>query len=321
MTAVCESRIALACDRLRAGELVAFPTETVYGLGADAAQPDAVAKIYALKGRPSDHPVIVHVADAEQMGAWAQNVPDTAWALADAFWPGPMTLIVPRGRGVSLALTGGQDTVGIRVPSHPVARRLLASFGGGVAAPSANRYGRISPTRADHVREEFGQWAPLVLDGGECEVGLESTIVSLIDVPTVLRPGAVTRERIEAVIGPLADPAGRTVPRAPGTTVSHYAPGTPLRFWVGPASTGMYPDPDAAVLALSARSPGHRGAWRQLAEDPAAYGRDLYAALRDLDRAGAPQILVEVPPQGGAWEAVHDRLRRSAAAYTDTKLA
>jgi L-threonylcarbamoyladenylate synthase len=314
-----DADIELACQRLRAGELVAFPTETVYGLGADAMQPEAVAKIYALKGRPSNHPVIVHIAESAQMGQWASNIPEKAWALAERYWPGPLTMILPRAPRVPLAVTGGQDTIGIRVPSHPVARRLLSGFGGGVAAPSANRYGRISPTRAEHVHEEFGMAAPLVLDGGDCDVGLESTIVSLAGRPMLLRPGAISRAQIEAVVGPLHEAVGSEAPRAPGTTVSHYAPRTPLRWWMS-ETVGQVPNPDAAVLALRSRPAGHRGPWIQLPADPIPYGRALYAALRDLDHSGAPEILVETPPTDPAWEAVRDRLQRSAAAYSETEL-
>jgi L-threonylcarbamoyladenylate synthase len=314
-----QSDIANACDRLRAGQLVAFPTETVYGLGADASQPRAVERIYALKGRPSNHPVIVHLAAAAEISQWARDIPQTAWALADHFWPGPLTLILRRASHVPLAVTGGQDSVGVRVPSHPVAQALLKAFGGGVAAPSANRYGRISPTRAEHVREEFGDESPLVLEGGDCDVGLESTIISLLGTPMLLRPGGISRRQIEAVIGPLGETSEGDVPRAPGTTVSHYAPATPLR-WLSPAELRAGIDPAAAVLALSPPPPGHRGPWTRLANDPVLYGRDLYAALRRLDQTGSPIILVEPPPHDPAWEAVHDRLKRSAAAYTETNL-
>ena len=311
--------IERACELLRAGQLVAFPTETVYGLGADASSPEAVARIYALKGRPSNHPVIVHVAQAEQMQTWATDIPQTAWQLAQQFWPGPLTLILRRAASVPLSVTGGQDSVGVRVPSHPVAQALLAAFGGGIAAPSANRYGQVSPTRAAHVREEFGTATPFLLEGGDCEVGLESTIVSLVGAPTLLRPGGISRAQIEAVIGPLAAAVPGQVPRAPGTTVAHYAPATPLR-WVEPRLLAAGVAAEAAVLARGPKPAAHRGLWIRAPADPARYGRDLYASLRALDRAGAPVILVESPPDDPSWEAVRDRLRRSAAAYTDTEL-
>jgi L-threonylcarbamoyladenylate synthase len=312
--------IEAACKRLRDGELVAFPTETVYGLGADATQPEAVSRIYALKGRPSNHPVIVHLADASQIAQWARDIPPSAWELAERFWPGPLTLILPRAAQVPLAVTGGQDSVGLRVPAHPVAQALLRRFGGGIAAPSANRYGRVSPTRAEHVFAEFGDEAPLVLQGGDCAVGLESTIVSLLGPPMVLRPGGISRARIESVLGPLVEQHHvADAPRAPGTTVSHYAPSTPLRWMPRPGS-GVGIDPWAAVLARSPRPSNHRGPWTQLADDPVQYGRNLYASLRALDQSGAPTILVEALPSNPDWEAVLDRLQRSAAAYTDTKL-
>ncbi len=314
-----ENTIADACVRLRAGQLVAFPTETVYGLGADASQPRAVEQIYALKGRPSNHPVIVHLAEAAQIQQWARDIPAAAWALADHFWPGPLTLILPRASHVSLAVTGGQDSIGVRVPSHPVAQALLKAFGGGIAAPSANRYGRISPTRAEHVRDEFGEESPLVLEGGGCDVGLESTIISLLGAPTLLRPGGITRAQIEAVIGALSEPGDGNVPRAPGTTASHYAPKTRLR-WLNSTDHSAGIDPLAAVLALSPEPPEHRGPWLRLARDPVLYGRDLYAALRTLDQTDSPIILVEPPPFEPDWEAIRDRLRRSAAAYNEAEL-
>ncbi len=312
--------IQRACELLRQGELVAFPTETVYGLGADAANPEAIAKIYALKGRPSNHPVIVHLANVEQIENWAAHIPATAWQLTAQFWPGPLTLILPRASHVPLAVTGGQDSVGLRVPSHPVARRLLEAFRGGIAAPSANRYGRISPTLAAHVLQEFGDRAPLTLDGGDCEIGLESTIVSLVGKPTLLRPGGISRAQIEAVIGTLAELNPIDAPRAPGTTVSHYAPMTPLRLIDSVTLRDGCP-PAAAVLSRSARPDSHRGLWITAASDPVRYGHDLYANLRALDQAGAPVILVETPPTDSDWEAVWDRLTRSAAAYTGRELA
>ncbi|WP_442770390.1 L-threonylcarbamoyladenylate synthase, partial [Zoogloea ramigera] len=194
--------IQRAVQLLRQGELVALPTETVYGLGADALNPDAVAKIFAAKGRPSDHPLIVHLADASQIMTWAREVPKDAIALARAFWPGPLTLILKRDESVPDLVTGGQDTVGLRVPNHPVALELLRAFGSGVAAPSANRFGRISPTTAEHVRQELGERVALILDGGACAVGLESTIVDLSrGVPVILRPGAIGADDIARVLG------------------------------------------------------------------------------------------------------------------------
>jgi L-threonylcarbamoyladenylate synthase len=312
------AQIEAAARRLRAGELVAFPTETVYGLGADAANPAAVARIFAAKGRPASHPVIVHLASADQLGDWVQAVPESARRLAAAFWPGPLTLVLPRAARVPDAVTGGQDTVAVRVPAHPVARQLLEAFGGGIAAPSANRYGRVSPTRAEHVREEFGAAVGLVLDGGDCEVGLESTIVACLDGrPRLLRPGGITRAQLELVVGPLST-ADEVAPRVPGSVKSHYAPATPVEL-VEPAGleARLHESParrQIAVLARRAPSVGPATrAWRVLPGDAAGFGHALYAALRELDRCGADRILVERVPDDAAWDAVRDRLERAAA--------
>jgi len=305
-----------AVELLRAGRLVAFPTETVYGLGADASNPEAVARIFAAKGRPADHPLIVHLASAAQVADWASEFPAPARALAEAFWPGPLTLVLPRSTRVPDDVTGGQDTVGLRVPSHPVAHELLRRFGGGVAAPSANRHGRVSPTRAEHVREELGDRVDLVLDGGDCEVGLESTIVGCRDGEvTLLRPGHITRLDLERVVGPVRLPSSRA-PRVPGSLRSHYAPATPVallppeaigRLCLGEEASGL------AVLAPRPRPPGIAVlAWRELPADPRGYGRALYAALRELDALGARRIVVESVPDGDAWAAVSDRLARAA---------
>ena len=302
---------------LRAGGLVAFPTETVYGLGADASNPDAVARIYAAKGRPASHPLIVHVASAEEVSRWAREFPEPARRLARAFWPGPLTLVLPRAAGVPDAVTGGQDTVALRVPSHPVAQSLLVAFGGGIAAPSANRYGKVSPTRAGHVRAELGDAVACVLEGGDCEVGLESTIVSFAGAePQLLRPGGIARERIEAVVGRLAG-AGADAPRVPGSVRSHYAPAAPVEQ-LSPeallARAGHARAADrVAVLASFDAPAGFEGWWRRMPPDAAGYGHDLYAALRELDDAGAACILVERVPHAPEWEAVRDRLARAAA--------
>ncbi len=310
--------IAEAAAALRAGEVVAFPTETVYGLGADARNPAAVRRIYALKGRPPGHPLIVHLATAAALDDWASAVPPVARRLAERFWPGPLTLVLPRGPGVPDEVTGGQASVGVRVPSHPVAQALLAEFGGGVAAPSANRYGRVSPTRAAHVREEFGDEVRRVLDGGDCAVGLESTIVSCLgDVPLLLRPGRVSLGELEAVAGPVRRAAAGEGPRAPGTTRSHYAPATPVRL-VDAAALATLQDARVAVLARRPAPPTFGGvAWLDAGATPEGYAHDLYANLRHLDRAGASAILVEAPPASAAWEAIRDRLQRAAARDED----
>ncbi len=325
MTAPSATEIERAAAVLRSGGLVAFPTETVYGLGADARNPDAVARIFAVKQRPQDHPVIVHIPGIEYLERWARDVPPLALALARAFWPGPLTLVLKRAAGVPDAVTGGQDTVGLRVPSHPVAQALLRAFAGGngghrfdgVAAPSANRFGRISPTTAEHVRADLGSDVDLILDGGACEVGIESTIVDCSrGAPVLLRPGRVTATDIASVAGLMPLGADRESPRAPGTLESHYAPRHPLKLVV-PAqwdkalaqSRGR-----RAVLSLReqpAQDPSMR--WVRMPQDPVRYGRDLYAGLRALDACDCEFILVEAPPPGPAWDAIHDRLIRAAS--------
>lgn len=320
------AEIDAAVAALRAGELVAFPTETVYGLGADARNPAALRKIYALKGRPSTHPLILHLADAAQLPQWVASVPPAAKALAERFWPGPLTMVLRRASGVPDELTGGQDSVAVRVPSHPVAQALLSAFGCGIAAPSANRYGRVSPTRAEHVREEFSQ-ALLVLEGGECAVGLESTIVSLLEgEPRLLRPGAITRAQIEAIIGPVLEagaPGG--APRVPGSTAQHYAPQTPVQL-VSPRDLAQS-IVDAVArgerLAVMARSEAPLESavasmihWQRMPDASADYGQQLYAMLRRLDKLGVSRILVERVPAGIEWDAIRDRLGRAAATFS-----
>jgi L-threonylcarbamoyladenylate synthase len=314
----CAAEIEKAVALLNAGELVAFPTETVYGLGADASNPVAVDRIFAAKGRPKTHPLIVHVSGLAAARGWAGDFPEAAVRLAEAFWPGPLTLVLPKAAQVPASVTGGQASVALRAPAHPVARALLAAFGRGIAAPSANRYGRISPTRAADVREELGERVALVLDGGDCEVGLESTIVACLDGRiTLLRPGAVSRSQVGDVVGAVSD-AGPDAPRAPGSDRAHYAPGTPLA--VVPAAelraavdAALAAGGRVAVLARSARAGDERVSFRRMPESPAAYGRALYAALRALDAAGAARILVEAVPEGEAWAAVADRLARAGA--------
>jgi len=321
-----DGQIARAVALLRAGELVAFPTETVYGLGADASNPRAVAKIFAAKGRPADHPLIVHLASAAALGSWARELPPAAEKLAAAFWPGPLTMILKRAAGVPDAVTGGQDTVGLRVPDHPLALALLGAFAGtthgGLAAPSANRFGRISPTTAAHVRAELGAAVALVLDGGACAVGIESTIIDLSRGGAVLlRPGAIAAAALARVLGGEVEEGGVATagqPRVSGSLAAHYAPATPLQLVPGAALI------DAAIAArarglrvavLARRSPpGAAGdlLWHQASAEPAGYAHDLYAALRQLDASGVELILVEAVPEDPPWGAVADRLRRAA---------
>lgn len=312
--------IEKAVALLEAGELVAFPTETVYGLGADAQNAAAVARIFAAKGRPTTHPLIVHFSNFAAARTWAADVPPAAEKLAEAFWPGPLTLVLPKSARVPAAVTGGQPGVALRAPAHPVARALLAAFGRGIAAPSANRYGRISPTRAADVREELGERVALVLDGGACEVGLESTIVACLGGRvTLLRPGSISRSQVADVVGRVED-AGADAPRAPGRDRSHYAPGTPLAVAEAGALRGEVEAAEArgervAVLARTAPTVAtDRVVWRRMPAAPAPYGRALYAELRALDAAGADRILVEAVPAGEPWAAIADRLSRAAGA-------
>jgi len=318
--------IERAAAILRAGGLVAFPTETVYGLGADASNPAAVAKIFAAKGRPQDHPVIVHLARIELLPLWAREFPAAAQTLAAAFWPGPLTLILKRAAGVSDCVTGGQDTVGLRIPGHPVALELLRAFAGdeggrafsGVAAPSANKFGRISPTTAEHVRAELGAAVETVLDGGECGVGIESTIVDLSRGRAVLlRPGAITLAQIAAVLGAEVELPDAAAPRVSGALDSHYAPRTPLHLVPAaelPAKLVALRGKKLAVLARAAAPPGLKDVnWQTAPRGAAGYAHELYASLRRLDALGCAAILVEAPPSAPEWQGVNDRLRRASS--------
>lgn len=311
-----------AARLLADGKLVAFPTETVYGLGVDAANADAVERVFVVKGRPADHPVIVHLPEAGAMPAWACEIPETAWRLAAAFWPGPLTLVLKRAEGVSDAITGGQDTVGLRVPGHPVARALLEAFGGALAAPSANRFGRISPTTAEHVMAEFDEGVAAVVDGGPCEVGIESTIVDLSGKrPALLRPGMLGAEQISEVLGCEVQAArADTGPRVSGRLESHYAPQSPAEIVTAAGLTPRLRELLGAGqrVAVLARRPGPTDLpaaceWSQMPADAAAYARVLYAELRRADASGANRILIESPPGHSGWRAVSDRLYRAVA--------
>lgn len=333
-------QIEAAAARLLAGGLVAFPTETVYGLGADAENPDAIAGIYAAKGRPSNHPVIVHVAPGAQLDYWACDIPDMTWALTEAFWPGPLTLILRRAPHVPDAVSGGQNTIGLRCPSHPVAQALLAQFAalkgghGGVAAPSANKFGQVSPTTADHVRAEFPDTTSselLILDGGASSVGIESTILDLSRVgagqaPVLLRPGHIGAKEIADVIGMMpSQEAGADAPRVSGSLKAHYAPHTPLRIvsretllaMLAQASDGLkrvvlgFGDAPASTGDLANKG----WQWVKASGRADTYAHDLYARLRDMDRLSFDLILVEQPPQTPSWQAINDRIGRAAAAF------
>lgn len=318
-----DSELDRAVAVLRAGGLVAFPTETVYGLGADASNPAAVRRIFEAKERPATHPLIVHLADAVQLANWAREVPEHARRLARRFWPGPLTVILKRARGVSDVVTGGQDTVALRVPAHPLALQLLARFGSGVAAPSANRHGRVSATTAEHVRKEFGAAVDCVLDGGATQIGIESTIVDCSGAgAALLRPGWITGREIEAALGAPLDAPPAEAPRAPGMLAAHYAPRTPLTLAEGERVTELAEEHArrgrrVAVLALSARRPPLEGLeWIAAPRDAAGYARALYASLRRLDESGCETIVVEQPPRGPEWAAINDRLVRAAAGST-----
>lgn len=337
-----DETIAAAVELLRRGEVVAFPTETVYGLGADASNAAAVAKIFALKGRPSTHPLIVHIADVAQLDDWACDIPASARTLARKFWPGPLTLVLRRAANVSDAITGGQDTIALRIPAHPVAQQLLSAFGGGVAAPSANKFGRVSPTQAMHVFADFQLAVPLILDAGPTKVGIESTIVDCtVATPRILRPGGVAAAAIEQALGitlgeGVAGEGGegsdedqaKHTPRVSGSLPAHYAPRAQLKL----ASRieilemmGAHKGRRVTVLALETSVPRLAQANQRVVPVVAnAYQQALYAALREFDAMGADIIIVESPPRTPGWTAVWDRLTRAAAAHvkpTKTKPA
>ena len=323
------SSIQAAAQALAQGRLLGLPTETVYGLAADSDNDAAVAQIFAAKGRPANHPLIVHVANAEAITRYAKEVPLFAQQLIDAFWPGPLTLILPRLPGAANASTGGQDSVGLRCPSHPVAQAVLKACQQlhppvwGVSAPSANKFGRVSPTTAQHVAAEFGDDL-LVLDGGACAVGIESTIVDCTrGVPVLLRPGAITRDDIARVCGqrPLSkEELSTQAPRASGTLLAHYAPNAKVRLMDAQQLKAAVEilGKDAPALAIYHRTP-LRSTARQLQlsampDNAADAARQLFGDLRALDALGVPLIWVETPPASADWEGVRDRLQRAAAA-------
>jgi L-threonylcarbamoyladenylate synthase len=318
-----DASVERAAQALASGDLVAFPTETVYGLGARADDDAAVAAIFALKGRPSDHPLIVHVAEPGDADTFARDLNEVARRLIESFWPGPLTIVVRRVPGMASAAAGGQDTIGLRCPSHPVARALLAAARRhgvpGVAGPSANRFGRISPTRAAHVVDEFGE-SLLVLDGGECDVGIESSIVDCSgEAPVLLRPGQIPRERIEALAGVALADADEDSPRAPGTLESHYAPRARLRLMPADLlNTALQMLGDSPLkLAVYSRTVllprGSALSRRAMPDDPDRAAHELFATLRELDAEGLDLIWVEEPPPAPAWDGVRDRLSRAAA--------
>ena len=305
--------IARAVALLKQGRLVAFPTETVYGLGADASSAAAIARLYSVKQRPADHPVIVHFDSAARAFTWAREVPETARALARKFWPGPLTLILKRSDLAKDFVSGAQDNIGVRVPAHPVAHELLAAFGSGIAAPSANRFGLVSPTTAAHVHADLGSDVDLVLEGGSSEVGIESTIVDLSGAePTLLRPGRISAAELEAVIGKVREKSAAS-PRHSGGLERHYAPRTPARLVPTHELDREIAKLKDKVAVLAFSRPDERvDFWLRMPRDPQAYAHKLYGALRELDDAGCEAILIEAPPKAPEWAAVLDRLRRAS---------
>lgn len=321
--------IKQAAELLRQGKLVAIPTETVYGLGADAMNPQAVNKIFAAKGRPADHPLIVHIADVSQLTAWALDIPESAYNLAECFWPGPLTLVLKKQSDVPYEVTGGQDTVALRIPNHPVALAVLKAFGGGIAAPSANRYCRISPTQASHVEEELGDKVDMILDGGACQVGLESTIVDLSSVQAkLLRPGQIGIAAIEAVLQrPLAVPDDTETIRAPGRAEVHYSPNTKTLLCAQAEIIAVLLDAALrqrfaiGVIAYSANAEfAGVKAIGAMPQEVDGYAQALYQQLRAMDEKGLDLILIEQPPMHEDWRAVNDRLSKAAKLYRDENL-
>lgn len=312
--------IQKAVEILRSGGLVAFPTETVYGLGADASNLDALRKVFAAKQRPIDHPLIVHLADVAELTHWAREVPASAERLAQVFWPGPLTLILKKAAHVSDMVTGNQDTIGLRIPNHPIARALLRAFGGGLAAPSANRFGRISPTTAEAVQEELEQAVNMILDGGQCDVGLESTIVDVSsEHPVVLRPGRITSQEIEAVLREPVSFGKKNSPRVSGSLESHYAPRTPTAL-VAKAELSNYVknlaalDLPCVVLSYESIALEREGVTcLVMSADPKQYAHDLYRVMRELDKKKLKLIVIEALPEGQDWDAIRDRVQRATA--------
>jgi L-threonylcarbamoyladenylate synthase len=302
------------------GAVVALPTETVYGLAADAESPAAVARIFAAKGRPSSHPLIVHLASVQALeDGWVATVPPVAQRLADVLWPGPLTLIFERGARVPDAVTGGLHTVGIRVPRHPMMRAVLERFGGGLAAPSANRFGAVSPTNATHVLADLGHRIEAIVDGGDCEVGIESTIVDVSSgVARILRPGAVTREQLEAIVGGPVPTAGEEGPRAPGALASHYAPRARIHAVSAEGAAERAAElarshGRVAVLAPPSLAIDGDAITRiEVSADPEERARGLYASLRAVDAGGFDHAVVVLPDESGLGVAIADRLRKAA---------
>jgi len=321
-----ETNIQLAAELLRQGKLVAIPTETVYGLGADAKNPEAIKRIFAAKDRPADHPLIVHIPDKAALTDWVIDIPEVAWKLAEHYWPGPLTLVLKKHSDVPMEVTGGQNTVALRVPNHPVALSLLKAFGGGIAAPSANRFCRISPTQASHVEEELGDKVDMILDGGACQVGLESTIVDLSgDQPRLLRPGQISKAEIESVLQqPLLLPEAYEKIHAPGMMEVHYAPITKTLLCTQDQLRGIFQDDtfkhQNKIGILSFGREINSGSFDKIIVMPVTvndYGQLLYSKLRELDNAELDLILAEQPPQTSEWLPINDRLKKAAKQWVE----
>src|SRR3990167_8676883 len=307
------NNIKQAVSILKAGGLVAFPTETVYGLGGDASNESALKKIFLAKKRPMDHPLIVHIADIMQLPLWARDISPHALLLANVFWPGPLTLILKKAPHVSDLITGSQDTIGIRIPKHPIAEELLRAFGGGLAAPSANQFGRISPTTADAVHEELGDAVNLILDGGPCEIGLESTIVDVSGAkPIVLRPGMMTQEEIEAALQEPLSIKKKNIPRVSGSHISHYAPLTKTCLLSTKELSEFlkHNQQDRSFVIVGFKKWNEESVVMPI--NPKQYAHDIYSVLRTLDKKNFQKIMIEDVPHENEWHAISDRLQRAA---------
>lgn len=322
-TETIEKQIKQAVSFLKQGKLVIIPTETVYGLGADASNPNALKKIFKAKGRPQSHPLIVHIADSSYLSEWAVDIPETAYKLAKTFWPGPLTLVLKRAPHVSTVITGGQDTIALRVPAHPIAQQILSMFKGGIAAPSANSFGYISPTTIEHVNKEMGNKVSLIIDGGPCQIGIESTIIDLShDEPTLLRPGMISHVMIEQALGRPVDLHPQSAPRISGSLPSHYAPITPT-ILVESSELQSFVESKIKIssLAVLARQacPYNKQIsdywlnWIALPNKPKAYANKLYKEMRQLDLLDFDSIIIEDVPDDTEWLAIRDRIKRASA--------
>jgi L-threonylcarbamoyladenylate synthase len=304
--------IEQAVQLLKSGELVAFPTETVYGLGADAKNPEAIKKIFEVKGRPSNHPIILHIYNESELEEWVVSIPDIARKLMKHFWPGALTLIFEAKENVSPLITGNQKTIGIRMPSHPVARELLKAFGSGLVAPSANKFGKVSPTKAKHVKEELGDEIKLILEGGDCALGIESTIIDVTRIPPrLLRPGPLDVDQVKKISGVTIIYSNKNIPRVSGSLPSHYAPKTPVKLF--DYNKIKFQDKNIGVMSFRDQPENFTNIiWLKMPINPTLYAKQLYANLRKLDKNNLDTIWVEVPPKEVVWGAILDRLKRAS---------